>query len=158
MQLTHSVDIEAPRDAVFARLVDVDHWERTALRRGADVQRVESGSGTVQGMSWRATYSFRGKRRDVTVTLDRVAPGQSIHILAVGTALEAKTNVDLTELTPRRTRVTVSVDLAARTLTARLFLQSLRLAQGRVKQKFANQIGKLAQDVEARLRPPPSRG
>ena len=104
MQLTHTVDIEAPRDAVFARLADVDHWERTALRRGADVQRVESPSGTLQGMSWRATYSFRGKRRDVTVTLDRVDPGESIHILAVGNALEAKTAVALAELTPRRTR------------------------------------------------------
>jgi carbon monoxide dehydrogenase subunit G len=157
MQLTHTVDIEAPRDAVFARLADVDHWERTALRRGADVQRVESASGTLQGTSWRATYSFRGKRRDVTITLDKVDPGQSINILAVGAALEATTVVDLAEMSPRRTRVTVSVDMSARTLTARLFLQSLRLAQGRVKQKFASQIGKLAQDVETRLAPPPSR-
>jgi carbon monoxide dehydrogenase subunit G len=157
MQLTHTVDIEAPRDAVFARLADVDHWERAALRRGTDAQRVESPSGSLQGMSWRATYNFRGKRRDVTITLDKVDPGQSMNILAVGAALEATTVVDLAEMAPRRTRVTVSVDLSARTLTARLFLQSLRLSQGRVKQKFEKQIVTLAQDVESRLSQTPSR-
>ncbi len=157
MHLTRTVDVDAPRNEVFAQLTDVDHWERAALRRGADVQRLDARPGALQGMSWRATYTFRGKRREVTVRLDQVDPVQTIHILATGAALEAKTVVDLAEMSPRRTRVTVSVDLSPRTLTARLFLQSLRLAQGRVKQKFDAQIAKLAQDVESRLRHPPSK-
>lgn len=158
MHLTRTVDIEAPRDAVYALLADVDHWERAALRRGADVQRLDPRPGPVQGMSWRTAFTFRGKRREATITIDRLDPGQSVHLDATGAALQVKAVLDLAEMAPRRTRMTVSVDVTPRTLTARLFLQSLRLAQGKVTQKFDTQVGNMAQDIETRLRPPPVRG
>lgn len=155
MQLTTSRDIEAPRDAVYAQLTDVDQWERTALRRGADVQRLDPRPAAAPGMSWRAAFPFRGKPREITVTLDRMIPGQALQATATGTALEAVTRLDLSEMSPRRTRVTVTVDITARTLTARLFLQSMRLAQGRVKQRFDSRIAQLASEIEGRLRDPP---
>jgi carbon monoxide dehydrogenase subunit G len=152
MQLNKSHDMEAPRAAVFVALTDVDHWERMALRRGVDVQRQEGPSVAAAGMSWRATFPFRGKSRDVAIRLDRVEPGQVLDIVATGKALEAVTRVELAEMTPRRTRVTVTVELSARTLAARLFLQSLRLAPGRVRQKFDSRIAQMAAEIEARLR------
>jgi hypothetical protein len=75
-----------------------------------------------------------------------------LDIVATGKALEAVTRVELAEMTPRRTRVTVTVELSARTLAARLFLQSLRLAPGRVRQKFDSRIAQMAAEIEARLR------
>jgi carbon monoxide dehydrogenase subunit G len=152
MQLTKSQDIEAPRAAVYAMLTDVDHWERMALRRGVDVQRQDGPASVAAGMTWNVGFSFRGKRRDITIRLDRVDTGQKLGISAAGKALEAVTRVDLAEMSPRRTRVTVTTDVTARTLAARLFLQSLRLAPGRVRNKFDSQIAKLAKDIEGRLR------
>lgn len=152
MQLKKSQDIEASREAVFAALTDVDHWERMALRRGVDVQRQDGPSVVAAGMAWRVTFAFRGKPRDVAIRLNGVEPGQSLDIAAVGKALEVVTRVELSEMSPRRTRVSVAVDVAARTLAARLFLQSLRLAPGRVRQKFDSRIAQLALEVEARLR------
>ncbi len=152
MQLKKSQDIEASRQAVFAVLADVDHWERMALRRGVDVQRQNGPSGVAAGVSWRVVFSFRGKPRDVAIRLNGVDPGQSLNISAAGKALEAATRVDLAEMSPRRTRVNVTVEVTARTLAARLFLQSLRLAPGRVRQKFDSHVAQLALEIEARLR------
>lgn len=158
MHLTRSVDIEAACDAVYALLTDVDHWERAALRRGADVQRRDPRPGAFPGLSWDTAFTFRGKRREVRVTIDRLDPGKSVHLDATGAAFQVRTVIDLAAMAPRRTRMTVSVDAAPRTLTARLLLQSLRLAQGRIGQKFDRQLAALAQDIETRLRPSPARG
>jgi carbon monoxide dehydrogenase subunit G len=150
MQLKKSHDIEASRDEVFAALTDVDHWERMALRRGVDVQRQGGPSAVAAGMAWRVSFSFRGRPRDVAIRLSRVDLGKSLDLTATGKALEATTRVDLAEMAPRRTRITVTVDVAARTLAARLFLQSLRLAPGRVRQRFDSRIAQIAEEIEAR--------
>jgi uncharacterized protein YndB with AHSA1/START domain len=155
MQLTKTQDIEAPRDAVFAALTDVDSWERTAMRRGVDVQRLDQSPRATPGMTWRAVYPFRGKRREVTVHITRLDPGQTVGVLAEGAALSAQARIDLTALSPRRTRAVLTVEVTARTLGARLFLQSLRLAPGRIRQKFDSRVAQFAAEIEARLNAPP---
>jgi carbon monoxide dehydrogenase subunit G len=155
MQLTKTQDIEAPRDAVFAALTDIDSWERTALRRGVDVQRLGQNARATLGMAWRAVYPFRGKRREVTVHITRLDPGQTVGALAEGAALSGEARIDLTALSPRRTRAVLTVQVTARTLGARLFLQSLRLAPGRVRQRFDRRVAEFAAELEARLNAPP---
>lgn len=155
MQLNKSVDFDAPRDAVFRVLADFDHWERAALRRNVDIQRLDMMQAPAAGMAWKSGFAFRGKRRDVELRVERFEPDRTIALAGTGKAMAATVRLDLAEMGPRRTRLTVVLDVTARTLPARLLLQSLRLARGRVRQTFDSRVDLFATEVANRLRSAP---
>jgi hypothetical protein len=55
-------------------------------------------------------------------------------------------------LSPTMTRVSLVLDLSANTLTARLLLQTLKLARGRVLQRLQGMIARQGNAVEAAWR------
>ena len=60
--------------------------------------------------------------------------------------------IDLTALTPNRTRMNVQARLAPRTLSARLLVQSLKLAKARMTRKFSVRVAQFAKTIEGRAR------
>ena len=56
MKLTTRQDIEAPLDFVYARLTDFDHFERMAMRRGAEIERTDRLKTPGIGMAWRLKF------------------------------------------------------------------------------------------------------
>ena len=62
MKFSTKEDIEAPLDHVFARLTDFDGLERSALRRGAEVTRVDTQAKAAGGSIWDATFDTTGWR------------------------------------------------------------------------------------------------
>ncbi|WP_417209673.1 SRPBCC family protein [Antarctobacter sp.] len=150
MELTAREDIEAPQDRVFAMLSDFDKIERQAMRRGTEITRTHDGPGA--GMAWRATFQFRGKRRAAEVTLSTYDPPERMVFDSVSGGLAMVLTLDVVALSPSRTRINVSTVLSARTLSARLFLQSIKLARGGLDKRFRRRVGELAGDMENRLR------
>ena len=59
--------------------------------------------------------------------------------------------VDLIELGQKRTRLHVSLDLKPKTLTAKLYVQSLRLARSRVEKSFGQRIAQMTTEIEKRF-------
>lgn len=156
MELTAREDIEAPLDRVFAALSDFDTVERQALRRGVDVQRTSgpatgSASGPAEGMTWRAGFSFRGKKREADIQLTEYEPGERMVFDSVSGGLKVRMVLDVVALSRARTRIGVTVDLAPTTLSARLLVQSLKLAKGGLDRKFRDRMKGLAQDLERKL-------
>lgn len=150
MELTAREDIEAPQDRVFAMLSDFDTIERQAMRRGTEIIRTDDGPGV--GMAWRATFQFRGKKRVAAVTLSTYEPPEQMVFDSVSGGLEMALTLDVVALSPTRTRINVTSVLGAKTLSARLFLQSIKLARGGIDKRFRKRVGELAGDMENRLR------
>lgn len=150
MKLKHREDIDAPATVVWAMLADFDHWERAAMRRGTDVQRLDTLAEPAPGMGWKLVFAYRGKERTLTARLAEIDPGQRMGFTAASTNVSGTAEVDLVEMGPRRTRMTVTVDAQPRTLAARLVMQGLRLARGRVDRRFADSIAALATHIEDR--------
>ena len=71
MKFSTKEDIDAPIDAVFDMLCEFDQFERAAMRRGAEVQRVDQLAEPGVGMLWEAAFDMRGKRRALQVEMDR---------------------------------------------------------------------------------------
>ena len=149
MRFSTKQDIEAPLDFVHKTMTDFDAWERSAMRRGAEVERTDTLTRTGPGMTWRARFSYRGKMRIFDLRLVMIEP-QALAFNAQSQAVECAIKLDLMEMSARRTRVHVVLDVTPRTLAARLFLQSLRLARARIDRKFEQRVAQLAADIESR--------
>ncbi|WGW05531.1 SRPBCC family protein [Tropicibacter oceani] len=153
MQLTASEDIEAPLERVFAELSDFEAIERQALRRGVAVKRTgDSGGSPAAGMGWTTGFAFRGKTREAQITLsDYTAPEQMVFDTVSG-GLEAATRIEVVALSRSRTRINVTTELKPKTLSARLLVQSLKLAKGGIDKRFRKKMAGYAKDLELKLK------
>ncbi len=152
MRFASKQDIEAPIEAVFKILTDFEAWERAVMRRGVEIERKDKLQQTGAGMRWGAHFSYRSKPREMDVELTQINTPTLLRFAAVSQALEGVVSVELLELGAKRTRLHSTIDITPRSLTARLFLQSLRLARTKLDRKFDQRIAMLAADIEIRTR------
>lgn len=150
MQLSSRTDIDAPIDFVFASLSDFDGWERAAMRRGADVSRTDKLRAPGIGMGWHVVFRFRGKERIIDLRLTEMAREGKLAFSGKGSMVEGDMSLDLLALSPKRTRLVLHSKVRPLTIAARLFLQSMKLAKGRVQTKLDARMEQLATDLESR--------
>jgi hypothetical protein len=154
MKLTSKQDIEAPLAFVFQQMSDFESWERAAMRRGAEVSRTDKLRSTGPGMTWLTRFRYKGRDRKLEIRLDRIDAPSHLVFTATSKLVDAEMVADLIELGAKRTRVHVSVDLKPKTLTAKLYVQTMRLARSRVEKTFGQRIGQMTTEIEERfLRP-----
>ncbi len=151
MKFSTNEDIEAPAEFVFAQLADFHSYERQALRRGADVRRLDDGPYKV-GSKWDVVFNFRGKERKVHANIVEKKPPISLQIASESSGLEGATVLEVVPMSLRRTRISVSIDLKPKTLSARLLLQSLKLAKTNLTNRFKRRVADYASDLEEKYR------
>jgi len=152
VRLQTKLDVEAPLAFVYQSLADFDGWERSAMRRGADVNRTDKLRQPGPGMTWIARFRYRGKDRVVSIRIDAMdAPGH-LAISAFSPVVEGRCRMDLLELGARRTRVHFDLDTKPKTFAARLYLQSLKLARARVERNLDKRVAGLGAEIEDRFR------
>ncbi|WP_430465223.1 SRPBCC family protein [Tabrizicola sp.] len=154
MKLASKKDVEAPIAKVWAVVTDFESWERSAMRRGVEVARTDSLRAPGVGMAWHARFAYRAKQRKVDLTLTEMAAPGAMAMALVSPAVEATTRIELIEMSAKRTRIHVTTEIKPRSLGARLFLQSLRLARAKVDRKFDARIAQFAAELEARSKLP----
>ncbi|MBE2277492.1 MAG: SRPBCC family protein [Rhodobacteraceae bacterium] len=152
MKLTTRQDIEAPLDFVYAQLTDFESFERMALRRGAEVERLDPSPSPDLGMGWRLQFPFRGKTRNVTLRMTELAPASLIGCEFESPMFEGQIRIDVIALAPRRTRMAITTDTRPVTMAARLLIQSVKLAKGRVQDRLDRVSARLAGMIEERAR------
>lgn len=151
MKFSTREDIEAPIEYAFGQVGDFGTFERQALRRGADVRRLDSGPVKV-GSAWDVAFKFRGKDRRMRLTVAALEQPNLIHLDAISPNIEATAHIDLVPLSPHRTRIAVAINIGAKTLSARLLLQSLKLAKSNLTNRFKKRVADFSQDIEDRFR------
>jgi len=152
MKISRREDIEAPLDVVFREVTDFAAFERSALRRGVEVSRLDDMTAAGPGNIWAACAQVRSKPREFTIRLASWIPGTAMVLDIDSSGFLATMNVDLVELSRARTRLQVGVEVKAVTMTSRLLLQSAKLAKGSLEKRFAKRVGDFARDIELRHR------
>ena len=150
MKFSTNEDVEAPIDAVFAMLSDFDHFERVAMRRGAEVLRAETEPGHVNGTLWNAMFDWRGKRRAIQVKLLRYDRPQQMVFDSRMEGLTGELSVELIALSRLRTRMRIVLDVKPETMKARLLVQSMRLAKATLNKRYKGRISDYAGAMEER--------
>jgi hypothetical protein len=102
------------------------------------------------GAGWRIRLQFRGRIRNVLLRLDEVTQDEKIGYSFEGQALHGSIDLETKALSARRSRLRVSVDAKPKTLAARLFLNSLRLARRKVEERMETRVGQLGARIEER--------
>lgn len=148
MKFSTKEDIEAPIDYVFARVTDFNGFERQALRRGADIKRIDEGVQPTVGAAWQVAFKFRGKDRKMKATIAQMDVPTVLQIDTAANGITGESLIELVALSRNRTRLSVTMDLSPQSLTARLLLQSLKLAKNNLTRKFKMRITDFAEDVE----------
>ncbi len=150
MEFTGKEDVEAPIEAVFAILSEFEAYERSAIRRGIEVRRVDETAPIGPGMAWDTVFQIRGKEREMHLVLKRYEAPTLMRFEGHGKGLEGTAVIELLSLSAKRTRMSFHLELGAKTLAARLFLQSLRLARTRLEHKARQKLAEFAKNLEER--------
>jgi len=148
MKYSTREDIEAPIEVVFAALSDFETFERSAMRRGAEVVRREARHGRETVPGWEIAFPFRGKRRELTAALVEFEGPTRLRLDSESSGLNGQLAIDLVALSRNRTRLGVQLELRPRTLSARLMLQSLKLAKANLTRRFRLRVANFATSVE----------
>lgn len=152
MKFNAQEDVAAPLDFVFSRVTDYQGFERSALRRGAEVQRLHDLPFFGVGMEWDTAFDLRGKRRKMRLHVTRCDAPNTVEVSGLSKNISGLMNVDLVALSRARTRINVEVSISPKTLSARLFLQSMKLARANMAKQFRARIASLADDIEDKFR------
>ena len=103
-------------------------------------------------MTWQAEFGFRGKPRTVEICLAEYSPPEQLIFDNASGGLEARLVIDLVALSRTRTRINLATELKPTTLSARLLVQSLKLAKGGLDKRFRHRVAGMAKELENRLR------
>jgi len=152
MKFESKEDIDAPIQQVFEMLTDFDGFERAALRRGAEVQRVDELEEIGPGVAWDLSFMMRGKLRNIRLTLSEYDPPNGMLFIGGGQGLEGQLVLELVALSRTRTRMTLAIELSPTTLAARLVLQSLKLGRSKNQSKFHLPVADFANELKERYK------
>lgn len=150
MKLTAKTDLEVPAAFVFAALIDTPTWEREAVRNGVEVERPPGTPDTGVGAEWRIRGHFRGKARKVLVRIEELTPSQRLALSLDSPSIEGIVQIEVMVLSPRRSRLRSDLEVKPKTLAARLFINTMRLAKGRVQARFEKGLGQLGARIKDR--------
>ena len=150
MIFTAREDVEAPIDVAFDMLCDFESFERSAMRRGAEVQRADDLAEPGIGMIWDAVFQLRGKRRDVRIEMVTFDRPNEIVLETTSPGLLGQMAFELTALSRSRTRIAVKLEIKPLNLSARLLVQSLKLGKARLTRKFKERVSEYASGMEQR--------
>lgn len=150
MKFSSKEDIEAPIAEIFSMLSEFDSFERSAIRRGMEVQRTSAANVFGLGMTWSAQFQMRGKTRDMDVELVQYDAPNVMRFVSDSQGVDGVLTLELMALSPRRTRMTIALELSPKTLAARLLIQSLKLAKSNLTKRFKLRAAGYARDMEDR--------
>jgi carbon monoxide dehydrogenase subunit G len=148
MKFSTREDIEAPIDYVFTRITDFQGFERQAMRRGANLQRLDNTPVPALGSAWDISFKFRGRDRKINAVIAKLEAPTDMRIDTTAKGLGGVTLVELVALSRTRTRISMTLEMTPKTLAARLLMQSLKLAKTNLIRRFKLRVSEFSEGVE----------
>jgi hypothetical protein len=142
--------IAAPAPVVFDHLCDFPRFEQAARNRGAEVRRLGPISGAAPGASWEVKIPLMGGARTLKVDLVECTAPDLMRLVGQDKGIDAKLDVDLVEVSDSQSELSIRVEVAATTFSARLAVRALQVAQAKIEEKFRAGIGQFARGLEGR--------
>lgn len=140
-------EIAAPIDQLWPHVADFESFEERAAQRIGAITRTPPGM-PGEGTTWRGRTEILGRTRDLTATLTRVERPSNVEIAAVADGIALMILIELAELSPRLTRLTVTTEAVPRGIAGRMILQSAKLARQSLLNRYRSRVAAFAAMVE----------
>jgi hypothetical protein len=150
MQLNVTEILTGHIEEVFGALSDFPAAERAALDAGVKVRRLDAHAAPTEGMRWQVGFYARGRDREAEIELVKYTRPTLIRYEGHVGGLHFETDVACRVVDSNATEVSVSTKLRARSMPARVLIQSMKLARRRVVQRYRNNVRRILRKVEAR--------
>ncbi len=148
MKFASSTDIEATLDHTFNAFANFELFEKMGVKSGAAVRRLECASPRDPGAQWQIDAKIRGKQRHIELELTSFDRPEFIGFKARTGGVKALIKIDLIFLSARHTRANLQLDLNPKTISARLFVQGVKLVKKRVDVKIEKGLKKFGNSIE----------
>ena len=152
MKLTETLDVRAPAEFTFSELSDYEAIERLAIQRGVSLRRTDRIDGPAAGMAWLADWEAMGRELRTRLSLTAYEPPERLVIESETSGIAGRMQIDVVALGPSLSRILMETEIRAVTLKAKVLMQPIRLARGRIEQRIAGRVGDLASRIEGRWR------
>jgi len=140
MKFSTQADVDAPADRAFAAFSDFHAYSERARHRGVEVQRIDHGHTVERGLAWHARFVWNGRAREMRGEIVRFDPPTGYDAdLGVG-GLEGRLEVEVIAVKDTKSRVRIGLEFRPTTMSARILVKSLRLAKGRLDERFASAV------------------
>ncbi|MCC6517938.1 MAG: hypothetical protein IT543_03735, partial [Tabrizicola sp.] len=77
-------------------------------------------------------------------------PGQRLSMVIDSPSIDGVVQIEVMVLSPRRSRLRTDLEIKPKTLAARLFVNTMRLAKGRVQARFEKGLTQLGARIKDR--------
>lgn len=150
MRLTAVHAINAPVDFVFKEFTNFAGFEAHAQERELTVERTDDLTDIGAGMGWHISGMVRGKHRDIEINLDELRENDRAQYTSASGAMSGQMFFEFEDLGADVTEVTFHVEPQADSISSRLILQSIRLAQNSVEKRIKKSIRIFGEQIEAK--------
>ncbi len=150
MKFRNDVDVSVPIELVFKEASDFTAIEKLAIRRGLDIQRLDTLSTTGPGMVWDVAFEFRGKQREMDVELTQFDAPDEMKLVSRSSAFKGTMVLEFLALSRTQTRVSVELEMKPQNLTARLMMQSIKIMRSNLMKKLRKRMNEWARGIENR--------
>lgn len=133
MRIGAAKDFKRARGKVFDTFADPARMDAVFAEQGTNLRREgPGGPGTV----WHLDAVSRGKAWPMAITMVDMEKPEVMRMRVTSAMVDADVAFVFADLPGKGCQVRTEVDLVAHTLTARVAIQTLRLAKGKVEQRI----------------------
>lgn len=151
MEFSFKKDVAAPVDAAFAALTDFAAYERQALRRGAELRRIDAPQVQGAGAAWDARFLFRGKPRQLRLTITEFMPPGALAVSGTSPSVNFEGSVELMAIAGNKTRMKIKLSVVPQSFAARLMVQSAKLARASTERRIETRLDQWVAMIEGRM-------
>lgn len=148
MQLSADRTVSAPVAFVFESFSDFVHLENLGIERGIEIDRMDNLLEVGAGMSWHVAGVIRRKRRNIDVALNDYTPCSNLAFRCGGTMMDADIQIQFKEVGASKTEVALVIAPEAKNISARLILQSAKLARRSIEGRLNGRLAEFCENIE----------
>ncbi len=149
MKFVNHTDIQRPAETVFEHITRFEELEQRARNAGASVERIAGNGDAVAGAEWHVSGRIAGAERETEVRLVAVDAPSLLEFRNKASGFEIEFEVQVMPFAPNRARLRTVIDIRARSLAARVMLQSARLIRPRITKRIDQALKNVAKRIEA---------
>ena len=149
MELQYSIVINVPQRFAFERATDFALFEEKGFGKLDPFERRSDIIAPEIGARWRTAAEFQGRPRRFSIQLLEMDPSEWLVLGNKSEKYDVEARFRFTETGDAQTTFSFHLVAKARSITAKLILQTIQLARGRIEKSMQADFEEMAKKMEA---------